>query len=198
MPPESAPRRRCFLTRRRLSTSHLIRFVVGPEGELVPDVLEKLPGRGFWLSARRDVVETAVQRGLFDKVARHVPADLSDRVEARLVARCVERLGLGRRAGAAVAGFEKTAAALRADSEALWLEATDGSPGGRRKLESAAGERAPLQALTAAEMGQAFGRATAVHVAVNTGGVARRLRREMTKLAAYRGAWKEDDRREHD
>ena len=57
--PETGPLRRCVLTRERLPKERMIRFVVGPDRQIVPDLAAKLPGRGIWLSASRDVLETA-------------------------------------------------------------------------------------------------------------------------------------------
>lgn len=97
-----------------------MRFVVGPDSSVVPDIAEKLPGRGLWLTASRDIVSRAVARRLFGKAAKAavtVPADLADRVEARLVARCLDLVGMARRAGRSVAGFEKVRSWL---GEGVW------------------------------------------------------------------------------
>src|SRR3954454_8421243 len=94
----------------------MIRFVVGPHGSLVPDLAARLPGRGMWLSAERGTVRTALAKNLFAKVARgkvRAEADLSDRLEMMLVARCLDLVGLARRAGGLVAGFDQVADWLR-------------------------------------------------------------------------------------
>ncbi|MBX9634346.1 MAG: DUF448 domain-containing protein, partial [Magnetospirillum sp.] len=107
--PVTGPNRRCIATATVRPKGELLRFVVSPDGEVVPDLERRLPGRGIWLSARRDVVNTAVTKRLFAKAARRavvVPQDLADRVEALLLRRCLDVLGLARRAGHAVCGFE--------------------------------------------------------------------------------------------
>src|SRR3954463_1806443 len=95
--------RRCIVTREVLPDSQLVRFVVGPENEIVPDLAAKLPGRGIWVSANRDALARALKKNLFSKAAKpsvRAPADLPERVEALLAARMQEHLGLARRSGA--------------------------------------------------------------------------------------------------
>src|SRR4029077_4783388 len=111
------PLRRCLVTREVRPKPELLRFVVGPDQTLVFDPAERLPGRGLWLTARRDIVETAVAKGLFSKAAGmrlSVPADLAGQVEALLGERCLSLLGLARRAGQLRTGFEKVREDLKA------------------------------------------------------------------------------------
>ena len=102
--------RRCLATGQVLPKAALVRFVVGPDGALVVDVEERLPGRGLWVKADRAALEKAAAKRLFGRSARQmviVPGDLPAQVVARLERRCLDLLGLARRAGLAVAGFEK-------------------------------------------------------------------------------------------
>ena len=111
------PERRCIYTRETSSREMLIRFAVSPDGVVVPDLEEKLPGRGLWLTARGDIIRRACAENSFSKAARRnitVPADLPVRLAALLNRRCLDLIGLARRSGAAVAGFEKVRAALDA------------------------------------------------------------------------------------
>jgi uncharacterized protein len=167
----------------------LLRFVVGPDGEIVPDVAARLPGRGLWLTPRRDMVERAVAKRLFARAARRpleVPSGLADRIEALLAARCRDGLGLARRAGLAVGGFEKVREAVLAGRAAVLFEAIDAAAGGRRKM-GALGRGLPIViALTAAELGAAFGREQVVHAAVRAGALGVRLLADATKLAGFR------------
>lgn len=173
----------------------LVRFVLGPGNRVVPDVDERLPGRGFWLSARRDVVETAVKRKVFGRAARadaQADADLAARLEALLLRRCQDGLGLARRAGRAVAGFDKVAEALDAGEGGLLVEAADGRPDGLRKIAAAVRRADSVAVRTvagpdAAELGFPFGRERAVHVFVAAGPLADRIERDVLRLAAYRG-----------
>jgi predicted RNA-binding protein YlxR (DUF448 family) len=166
-----------------------LRFVVGPGEELVPDLAGNLPGRGLWLTPRRDILERAVAKRLFARAARRpvaVPAGLADHVEALLARRVCDGLGLARRSGLAVAGFEKVCEAIRAGNAALLLAAVDGAEGGRSKIR-ALGRGLPVAAvLTATEMGAAFGRDHVVHVALGGGRLSSRLLADAEKLAGFR------------
>ncbi|MDE8345273.1 MAG: DUF448 domain-containing protein, partial [Acidocella sp.] len=129
--PESGPLRRCLVRRERFARECMLRFVVGPERQLVFDVSATLPGRGMWLSAAGDVLETALQRNLFARTAKcqvSVPPDLRARVVALLRQRIFDLIGLARRGGAAISGFEKARAWLAAGKAGLVLQAIDGSP----------------------------------------------------------------------
>lgn len=132
-----AGERRCIVTRERRPRAQLIRFVLDMDGQVVPDVDERLPGRGLWLSPGRDMVEMATSRRAFARAARRpvtVPPDLADRVEGLLVRRCLNTLGLARRGGQVVTGFEKVRARLREGSVAVLLAASDGAADGRAKV----------------------------------------------------------------
>jgi hypothetical protein len=173
------------VTRERLAKERLIRFVVAPGGVVVPDLAARLPGRGIWLSARGDVIETARTRGAFAKAARGpvtVPSDLLSDLQAALVRRIGEQLGLARRAGQAVAGFSKAREWLENGTAALVVQAADGSPEERaRFLGPWAGPVAtPLDAAT---LGAVFGRDHVVHVAVAAGRLAERIAAEAGRLA---------------
>jgi predicted RNA-binding protein YlxR (DUF448 family) len=169
----------------------LLRFVVGPDGEIVPDIDARLPGRGLWLLARRDIVERAVAKRQFARAARRpvdVPQGLADRLEGLLVRRCCDALGLARRAGLAIAGFERVSEAVRRGDVALLLLALDGAEGGRRRLTGLAHGVASAAVLEATELGGAFGRDRAVFVAVGSGPLCSRLLLDLGRLAGFRPA----------
>jgi predicted RNA-binding protein YlxR (DUF448 family) len=182
---ETGPQRRCIVTRERHSPEMMIRFVVGPDRHLVPDLRANLPGRGMWLSARRDVLETALARKAFARAARAevlIPVNLPAIIEAALTRRLIEVLGLTRRAGQAVSGFAKAREWLVADRAALIVQALDGSIEERTRLLS--GRAVPVIApLPAQTLGRIFGRDHAVHVAVSAGRLATMLRTENERLA---------------
>ena len=190
------PLRRCVATGERLNKAGLIRLVVAPDGNLVADLEEKLPGRGVWITADRAQIGKAVERKLFARAlesAIKVEPELADRIEAGLVERCIALLGLARRAGAAVAGFEKVGEATRTGRLLLRLEAADAGETARGK---AAGARKAgfetADVLTADEMGRAFDRPRTVHAAFLRGAggagesLAERMVREMGRLAGFR------------
>jgi predicted RNA-binding protein YlxR (DUF448 family) len=190
-PNDPGPIRRCVVTGERLPKQILMRFVVAPDGMIVADVEEKLPGRGLWLRARRDIVHTAVGKRLFGRAARRAVAaapDLADRVEAMLSQRCRETVGLARRAGIAVAGFEKVSTAARSGRIAVLLAAADGAAGGRDKVRALARDLPLVDCLTGAELGAAFGRDFVAHAAVGPGRLAGRLISDAGRLAGFRGA----------
>lgn len=167
----------------------LLRFVVGPDGAIVPDVAGRLPGRGLWLTPRRDIVERALTKRIFARVARQplvAPPGLADRVEALLARRCCDALGLARRAGLAVAGFDRVGEAVRRGRAALLLFAVDGADGSRRKRAGMAGDLPAASVLTAAELGGAFGHERIVHAAVGAGTLCDRLRIDLARLAGFR------------
>lgn len=185
--------RRCVAAREAKPAATMIRFVVGPDRSLVPDLAARLPGRGMWLSAERGAVRTALAKNLFAKVARGqvtAEADLPDRLETMLVARCLDLVGLARRAGGLVAGFDQVADWLRRGKAALVLDARDAAEDGRRKVRAmargAAGDVPVVEAFDRAELGRAIGRDEVVHVALAAGGVERRLVTELRRLRGFR------------
>jgi predicted RNA-binding protein YlxR (DUF448 family) len=168
-----------------------VRFVLAPDGTVTPDVAERLPGRGLWVTAARDIVETAVAKRLFARAARKpatAPSDLAERVERLLAERCRELIGLARRAGQAVAGFEKVREMLRAGRVGLLVEALDGAAHGREKLAGGATGVRQVRVLRGDELGLAFGRDHVVHAAVAPGRFAERLEVDAGRLAGFRRA----------
>lgn len=183
------PERRCIVTGESQPKSGLIRFVVSPDGAVIPDVAGRLPGRGIWVSADREALRTAARKGLFARAARarvDVPDKLDEMVEGLLVRRVIELIALARKAGEAVAGFEKVKDWLATGRVKVLLQATDGSQRGKGKLWTPEGARW-FGCLSAAELGLAFGREFVVHGAVGAGGLAPRIVQEATRLAGLRG-----------
>jgi predicted RNA-binding protein YlxR (DUF448 family) len=184
------PERRCIATGEVQPKHGLIRFVVGPEGELGPDLAEKLPGRGIWVAADRTALELAVKKNLFSRAATQpvrVPEDLIARVEAGLVRRLTDMIALSRKAGEAVAGFEKVKDWLATRNVKVLLQATDGSERGKSKLWTPTGARY-FSVLTARELGLAFGRQSVIHGALAAGGLAPRVVEGAAKLQGLRKA----------
>ncbi|MBT3361985.1 MAG: RNA-binding protein [Rhodospirillales bacterium] len=183
--------RTCIVTGVQKPKDQLLRFVVGPDGDLVPDLDERLPGRGLWLSGERDMVNTACGKGLFARAARQkvgLPEDLAGRVDSLIVRRCLDLIGLARRAGEVVAGFEKTKARLREGRGGVLLEASDGAADGRGKIRALAPDLAVVDLFSAEDLGRALGRDNAVHGVIDRGRLADRLMRESDRLMAFRGS----------
>lgn len=176
--------RRCIVTRQALEKAAMIRFVLDPEGRVVPDLKGKLPGRGLWVTADRAVLAEAAKRNDFAKAARQsakVPADLVERVAELARREVAELIGLARKSGQLRAGFEKVQIALEAGKVRVLIAASDGAEDGRGKLarlasRTGAGSGVEIVApLTAAELAQALGREHAVHAAVAPSGIADRI-----------------------
>ena len=185
----AGPRRRCFATRRVADRATLIRFVVAPGGDVVPDVAGKLAGRGLWLSADRNVINTACTKNLFGKGFRAsvvVGENLADRVERLLARRCMEFLGLARRAGEAAVGFEKVRALVATEQAAVLVVACDAGGDGRRKLSGAAATLPVVSVFPAAELAAALGREHTVYVALKRGRLAGKFVAEAGRLAGFR------------
>ncbi|WP_430449829.1 RNA-binding protein [Rhodophyticola sp.] len=182
--------RRCIATGETQPKGGLIRFVVGPEGQVVPDVLERLPGRGIWVSADRAALELAVKKNLFSRGAKMqvtVPADLLDQTETVLTRRLTDLIALSRKGGYAVAGFEKVKSWLAEGRAKVLLQASDGSERGKSKLWTPEGGRF-FGCLTATELGLAFGRQSVIHGALAAGGLTARVVEEAAKLQGLRKA----------
>jgi predicted RNA-binding protein YlxR (DUF448 family) len=178
-----------LVTRTAGARDHLIRFVLGPDHQVLPDLEERLPGRGMWLSADRDVVNRAVAGRLFARAARApaaAEADLAATVERLLARRALECVGLARRAGQVVVGFEQVRAWLRASKAAVLIAAADGAAEGRAKLRRLAPDLPLITAFPRDELGACLGRDEVVHVAVAPGGLAQRLLRDVERLAGFR------------
>ena len=188
--PETGPLRRCIVTRERGERARMLRFVVSPDRRLTPDLLAKLPGRGIWLSARRDVVETARARGAFARAAKGavtLPPDLAGLIETGLVRRVTDLLGLARRAGQAVSGFQKAREWLTAGRAGLVVQAADGSPDERDRFLSGARTMPVVTPLSAQALGAVFGRDHVVHAIVARGRLAEALAIETERLAGFAG-----------
>ncbi len=185
------PERRCIATGARAPAAGLVRFVRDPEGRAVPDLAGKLPGRGVWVTSERAALERAVAKRLFSrgfKAPTEAPADLPERVAALLAERLVAAIAMGRKAGEAVTGFEKTRFALQSGDAAVLLQAADGAADGRGKLRrlARAMEIPAVELLSARELGLAFGRDFAIHAALLRGGVAGRALSEAERLRGFR------------
>lgn len=182
------PLRRCIVTRAVRPRAELLRFVLGPDGAIVPDVASSLPGRGIWVSSRRETLDRAIAKNAFSRAAKaqvRVSPELPEQIATLLLGRCLSLIGLARRSGQAVAGFAKVTDALHRGWAKGLLEASDGSHGGWNKLRAAAGELPVIGIFSGSELGAAFGREFIVHAAVG-GRFAELLRTEALRLGGFR------------
>jgi len=187
-----APERTCIVTREIRDKERMIRFVAAPDGTIVPDLKGDLPGRGLWVTAERGILDEAIRRHAFTKVTKgkaKADAGLTDRVVDLLERQFLDQLGLAKKSGHLVAGFDKVEAALRAGQVKFLLEASDGAADGRGKLARLAGPGVEIWApLPSEALAPALGRQHAIHVAVKPGGMAERLSITLRRLAGFSGA----------
>lgn len=188
--------RRDIASGETIGTDDLIRFVVSPAGELVPDIAHKLPGRGLWLRSDRASLETALKRNIFSKAAKRqvkVAPDIVASVHGQLRRRCLDLLGLARREGVVLTGFEKVLSAAKSRKAAWLIEARDGAVDGRARI-LAASKAASDAAGTAsnvcgcfdnAELSLALGAENAIHVALLAGRRVERWSLEMKRLSGF-------------
>lgn len=204
---ESGPERRCLVTGAVRPRAELVRFVLAPAAgdgpaAVVPDIDERLPGRGMWVAAERALVERAVARNLFARAAGRsclAAADLPERVAMLLLARLQSLIGMARRSRRAVAGAEKVRAALAPGGVGLMFLASDAGRDAERRMGAAADGIAVSRALSGAELGHVFDREFVAHVAIETGRHAAAIAREASRLQRYRAPPARDDahRRNH-
>ncbi|MFA5957536.1 RNA-binding protein [Hyphomicrobium sp.] len=191
------PERLCAVTRENRDARELIRFVLSPDGIIVPDLDRRLPGRGVWVGCDRKLVEKAVATQAFSKSLKmkaEAPADLADRVDGLIVKRVTGAFSLANKAGLAVAGFEKVFAALEKGPVRAVLHGADAAVDGRskidRKYKAIQADRgkpaAIVNVLTIAQMSLAIGRGSVVHAALTPGGLSDRFLEEAERLARYR------------
>lgn len=197
--PETGPVRLCAVSRVQKSPDEMIRFVVDPEGVIVPDLSRRLPGRGVWLDATRATVAEALKKGVFAKSLKRkvsAPSDLADRLEHLFRRRLSDALSLANKAGLVVAGFGKVEDLVASGKAVVLLHATDGAADGTAKLdgrfravcEATGCDPVVLKELTSEEMSLALGRMNVVHAAASEGGATRRVISEAGRLRHYRTA----------
>lgn len=190
------PERRCIVTGESGPKDGLIRFVIGPDAQVVPDILGRLTGRGIWVSADRRHLDQAAAKGLFSRAARQKVSaidGLSDQVEQLLARRVTDLIALARKAGAAVAGFEKVKDWLSQEGRVkVLLQASDGSERGKSKLWTPTGARY-FSCLTASELGLAFGRQSVIHSALAAGGLSTLVVEDAARLRGLRTKLTDDD-----
>ena len=201
----SATMRMCAVSREVRGIDELIRFVVSPQGEVIPDLKRKLPGRGLWISASRRTVAEAVRRHQFSRgfkrdvrAAATLPAD----TEALLVRSATEALAMAAKAGQVVSGFAKVEALLEQGKAEALIHASDGAADGIRKLDAIAGQRSRnigesrdfpiVTVLTSAELDLALGRSNVIHAALLAGPASKTFLSRCQTLVRYRAA--DDDK----
>ena len=196
---KSATMRMCAVSRQVRPIDELIRFVVAPSGDVVPDLKRKLPGRGLWVGASRRTIAEAVRRHQFSRgfkrdvrVAATLPAD----TEALLERSCTEALAMAAKAGQVVSGYAKVEGLLEQGRADALIHASDGAADGIRKLDAIAGQRSRnigdshrlpiVTALTSAQLDLALGRSNVIHAALLAGPASKTFLSRCQILVRYR------------
>nr|WP_323778115.1 RNA-binding protein [Amylibacter sp.] len=182
--------RRCIATGEVQPCTGMFRFVLSPDGVVTPDLAERLPGRGIWVSADRAALDLAIKKKLFSRAAKTqatIPDGLLEMLEQLMVRRLVDLISLARRGGNAICGFEKTKGALISEAALVLLQSKDGSDPQKSKLRPPSGQNTYISCLTASELGLAFGRDYVIHAALVGGGLTKSVKREAARLAGLRG-----------
>ena len=196
---KSATMRMCAVSRKVRPIDELIRFVVAPSGDVVPDLKRKLPGRGLWVGASRRTIAEAVRRHQFSRgfkrdvrVAATLPAD----TEALLERSCVEALAMAAKAGQVISGYAKVEGLLEQGRAEALVHASDGAADGIRKLDAIAGQRSRnigdsrdlpiVTALTSAQLDLALGRSNVIHAALLAGPASKTFLSRCQILVRYR------------
>ena len=193
-PRARAAERLCVATRTVRPVSDLIRFVVGPEGDAVPDVKRRLPGRGIWVTATQEALDEAIRRKAFARGFKRevrLPSDLVARTERQLERAALDALAIAGKAGLVVAGFAKAEAALERGNAIALLHAAEASPEGIRKLDSAlrrgpGGSLPVIGFLTSAQLDLALNRPNVVHAALLAGPVSETFLARCRRLERFR------------
>ena len=191
--------RLCVVTREVKPTDEMIRFVVGPDRAVVPDLKRKLPGRGVWVTARRDVVAAAVKRGAFARALRtdvRAAPDLPDTVERLMERALLDALAIARTARQVVTGHAKVEAAAVDGAAVAVLHGSDAGPEGVRQIMAAIRRGSAANAVnvvvipvfTSAQLDLAFARPNVVHAALLAGRASDTVIARWRSLAGFRQA----------
>jgi len=183
------PERRCIVTRETGGKAGMIRFVLSPDGVVTPDINEKLPGRGMWVTANAKTLQQAIKKNAFSGSAKskaEIPENLLENTAGLLAKRLIELISLARKAGKAVGGFDKVKSALEMQEARILFQASDGSPDQKRKLRPPKGQNVFYDQLTASELGLAFGREHVIHAVLLAGGMTLAVQHAANRLVGFR------------
>ena len=196
-PKKTDAMRTDIVSRETRPVSELIRFVLAPDGSVVPDLKRNLPGRGVWVEATRVAVETAVKRRLFGRSLRQtveVAADLAEMVDGLMAKQALGTFGLARKAGLVITGFAKVEQAVARERLAGLVHAAEAGSDGVEKLAAALKRRfgeeigCPVVRIFAgAQLDLALGRSNVIHAALLAGRASDTFLERAGALGRYRG-----------
>ena len=181
----------CIVTRKVMDEADLVRFVRSPQGDVVPDLARKLPGRGVWVSLDRAKIAEAARRKLFSRgfqAETSISPDLADLVAHLLRQQVLSLISMGRKAGEAVAGYMKVEEMLGRGRAQVLFHAAEASADGCRKLDKLAAPDVKRTSLFhSRELDLAFGRSNVIHAAVAKGGIAEKLLQGLRRIETFEG-----------
>jgi len=189
--------RSCIVSRLATPANEMIRFVLDPEGRVVPDLRRRLPGRGVWVTARREMLAAAERRKLFSRAFRaeaRIEPGLDGRVERLLEDQALQALSFARKAGEIVTGFAKTESAIAGGKVVALVQAAEAGDDGREKMEAALrrrfgrGDAVPtLRMFQSRQLDLALGRSNVIHAALLAGRASENVLERVAALARFRG-----------
>jgi uncharacterized protein len=189
--------RSCIVTRLAMPADRMMRFVLDPEGRVVPDLRRRLPGRGVWVTARREMLAAAERKKLFSRGFRteaKVEPDLAGRVEGLLEDQALQALSFARKAGEIVTGFMKVEAAIGRHAVVAIVQADEAGEDGREKIEAALRRRFGkvnaipiIRIFQSGQLDLALGRSNVIHAALLAGPASENVLERVAALARFRG-----------
>ena len=193
---KSGSERFCAATGAVTPVAEMIRFVLAPDGSVVPDLKRRLPGRGVWITATRPALRSALARKAFARSFKRdvrVAPDLVESTERLLERATLDALAMAHKAGWTVTGFAKVEAALaRADRLAALIHASDAAGDGVRKLAATLWQRpdaekiAVIAIFATSQLDLALGRANVVHAVLVAGPETEAFLARLARLERFR------------
>ncbi|MGH1350713.1 MAG: RNA-binding protein [Methyloligellaceae bacterium] len=188
--------RQCVVTREKLDVNELVRFVLDPNGLVVPDLKRKLPGRGVWVTAKADKIEIALKKGVFKKAFRQsveVADDLVEQIDRLMRTAALQRLALTNKAGQLILGFAKVDAALSKKSILALIHASSASSDSRSKLSNKwrglqgdkRSSQRTVECFSGEQLSVALGKPNVVHGALVSGGASGSFLEAVSRIESY-------------
>ncbi len=198
------PERKCILSGEHAARASLLRLAVSPDGEVLPDVHGRAPGRGAWIGVSRADLEKALAKGdlkgalarAFKGAKLSIPVDLPEQIELALIRALTDRIGLEMRAGNLLLGTSRIAEKARMGRVSMLMHASDAREDGSKRLDQALRVGMDAQGsgivgltlpLDRTALSVALGRDNVVHLALTDTAAAQRVTTLIQRLQDFRG-----------
>jgi uncharacterized protein len=187
--------RLCAATGEVTPVADMIRFVLAPDGSVVPDLKRRLPGRGIWITATRPALSSALARKAFARSFKRevrVAGDLVESTERLLERAALDALAMAHKAGRAIMGFARVEAALGRERVAALIQGSDAGLDGVRKLNASVRQRPDAENIVIvntfaiSQLDLAFGRANVVHAVLVAGPETEAFLARVARLERFR------------